>query len=74
MLNVNFSDGFNPFELSIVESNQRANEIIDILEAAIDEGIDPNTVDIDYSDVNENDAAMIVTEVERYAMQKGYLF
>ena len=74
MLNVNFANGFNPFELSIVESNQRANEIIDILEAAIDEGIDPNTVDIDYSDVNENDAAMIVTEVERYAMQKGYLF
>lgn len=70
MLNLNFADNqLNAFEISIMESNQRANEIIDTLEGAIDEGIDPNDVYIDYSDVNESDMAMIKAEVEAYALR-----
>lgn len=75
MINLNFADNrLNAFELSIMVSNQRANEIIDTLEAAIDEGIDPNDVDIDYTDVNESDMIMIKAEVEAYALRaKAYL-
>ena len=70
MLNLNFADGkLNAIEISIMASNQRANEIIDTLEGAIDEGIDPNDVYIDYSDVNSNDLAMIKAEVEAYALR-----
>ena len=70
MINLNFADNrLNAFELSIMVSNQRANEIIDTLEAAIDEGIDPNDVDIDYSDVNDSDMVMIKAEVEAYALR-----
>ncbi len=69
MLNLNFADNqLNAFEISIMESNRKANEIINILKKAINEGVDPNDVDIDYSDINDSDLAMIKTEVEEYAL------
>jgi len=62
-----------PLEITVLESNQRANEIIDILEDAINNGEDPNKVDIDYSDVLDDDLDMIKTTIEQYVMRKQHL-
>lgn len=68
----NFLDRkMTPFELSVLESNIKANKIIDYLKEAIDEGLDPNDVDIDYYGVLEEDLLMIKTEIEEYFIKKN---
>ena len=72
---INFADNqVNPFEIAILESNQKANEIIDYLKDCIDAGIDPNDVEINYTDVLEEDRAMIKTAIEDYIVKKQLLF
>ena len=72
---INFADNrTNPFEIAILESNQRANEIIEYLKDCIDAGIDPNDVDVNYTHVLEEDRAMIKTAIEDYIIKKQMLF
>ena len=72
---INFADSqVNSFEIAILESNQKANEIIDYLKDCIDAGIDPNDIEINYTDVLEEDRAMIKTAIEDYIVKKQLLF
>lgn len=72
---INFADNrVHPFEIAILESNRKANEIIEYLKECIDAGIDPNDVEVDYTHILEEDRAMIKTSIEDYIVKKQILF
>ena len=52
--------------MMVMESNKKANEIIDYIKSEIDKGVDPNTLDIDYSDVMSDEMIMIEHEINSY--------
>lgn len=52
--------------MMVMESNKRANEIIEYIKSEIDKGVDPNTLDIDYSDVMSDEMIMIEHEINSY--------
>ncbi len=58
--------------MMVMESNMKANEIIDYIKDAIRAGIDPNTLDIDYSDVLSDDMIMIETEINAFLINGSY--
>lgn len=72
---MNFGDNrVHPFEIAILESNRRANEVIEYLKECIDAGIDPNDVEVNYTHILEEDRAMIKAAIEDYIVKKRLLF
>ena len=70
MLDFNFADDWmTPFEVATINSYTEANEIIEILKHAIKRGMDPNDVDIDYSNIEDVDLKRIKYEVEEFARE-----
>lgn len=70
MLDFNFADDWmTPFEVATINSYTEANEIIETLKHAIKRGINPNDVDIDYSNIEDVDLKRIKYEVEEFARE-----
>ena len=70
MLDFNFADDWmTPFEVATINSYTEANKIIETLKQAVKRGIDPNDVDIDYSNIEDVDLKRIKYEVEEFARE-----
>ena len=72
MLSIDFSDGINnALELNIISSAESADDIIIRLKEAIDNHINPNNMNIDYSNLLDYDCIRIKKEIEKYIKSKG---
>ena len=70
MLDFNFTDDWmTPFEVATINSYTEANKIIETLKQAIKRGIDPNDVNINYSNIEDVDLKRIKYEVEKFARE-----
>lgn len=72
MMSIDFSDGINnALELNIVSSAELADDMIVKLKEYVDNHINPNNVNADFSDLLDYDCMRVKREIEKYIRSKG---